>query len=333
MRSAKLYRYTLPMDSGVILRDNRLKEREGFIVELCEQGNIGRGEIAPLPGFSQEGVEEAGALAKEQLELWLQGEALDYDALFPSVAFGLSMAELELAGELPVEGNYQAAPLCTGDPDDLLPALNAMTGEKVAKVKVGLYEPIRDGMLVNLFLESMPDLKLRLDANRSWTKEKAEKFAQYIAPSMRHRITFLEEPCRSPSDSISFAIDTGISIAWDETLQESVRNPEFRLGDLMGGKAIIIKPTLIGSIQRCISLINTAKEAKLQTVISSSIESSLGLNQLARLAHWQLPNEVPGLDTIGLFAEQLEVPWPGCSLPVAELNSQTIVWQAESQSL
>ena len=48
-----------------------------------------------------------------------------------------------------------------------------MAVEKVAKVKVGLYEPIRDGMLVNLFLESIPDLQLRLDANRSWTLEKA----------------------------------------------------------------------------------------------------------------------------------------------------------------
>lgn len=60
----------------------------------------------------------------------------------------------------------------------------------MAKVKVGLYEPIRDGMLVNLFLESIPDLQLRLDANRSWTLEKALKFAQYVMPEFRSRIAF-----------------------------------------------------------------------------------------------------------------------------------------------
>ncbi|WPC75018.1 o-succinylbenzoate synthase [Vibrio porteresiae] len=330
MRSAKLYRYTLPMDSGVILRDNKLKEREGLIVELCDQGRTGRGEIAPLVGFSHETLDDAQQMAQAQLALWLQGEQLDYNSLLPSVAFGISMAELELAGELPQAGNYRAAPLCTGDPDELLPVLNAMKGEKVAKVKVGLYEPIRDGMLVNLFLESMPDLTLRLDANRAWTKEKADKFAKYITPSLRHRIAFLEEPCKSPSDSLSFAIDTGISIAWDETLQEAVTKPDFTLSDLMGGKTIVIKPTLIGSVQRCQALIKRAGELKLQAIISSSIESSLGLTQLARMAKWLLPNEVPGLDTIGLFRAQLDVAWPDCQLPVVPLAEQPVVWSAES---
>lgn len=30
MRKAKIYRYCLPMDSGVILRDNKLTERKGI---------------------------------------------------------------------------------------------------------------------------------------------------------------------------------------------------------------------------------------------------------------------------------------------------------------
>ncbi|MGY5579680.1 o-succinylbenzoate synthase [Vibrio cincinnatiensis] len=329
-RSAKLYQYRLPMDSGVILRDEKLTERVGFIVELHENGQIGRGEIAPLVGFSLESLDEAGALAKEQLALWVQGKTLCLDALAPSVAFGFSMAELELAKGLPEAGQYQVAPLCTGDPDELIPQLNAMPGQKVAKVKVGLYEPIRDGMLVNLFLESMPDLYLRLDANRAWSKEKAAKFAQYIAPSLRGRIAFLEEPCHTPSDSLSFAIDTGIAIAWDETLQQAVRRDDFKLEDLTGVKTIIIKPTLIGSVQRCINLIEKARALGIQALISSSIESSLGLTQLARLAHAHLPNEIPGLDTIGLFKAQLEVAWPGCNLPVQPLEQQTLVWQSAS---
>ena len=214
MRSAKLYRYELPMDSGVILREQRLTVREGFIVELALDDKIGRGEIAPLPGFSLENLEETYAQLVEQLALWSQGVELDLEPLFPSVAFGLSMAQLELDDILPEQGCYQAAPLCSGDPDELLPKLNAMTGDKVAKIKVGLYEPIRDGMLVSLFLESIPDLTLRLDANRAWTSEKALQFAKKIAPSLRQRIAFIEEPCQSPGDSFSFAIATGIAIAW-----------------------------------------------------------------------------------------------------------------------
>lgn len=328
MRSAKLYRYELPMDSGVILREERLKQREGFVVELELDGETGRGEIAPLPGFSLESMDDAYSQLVEQLALWREGRTFELDELYPSVAFGLSMAQLELENQLPQSGCYQAAPLCSGDPDELLPKLNAMTGDKVAKIKVGLYEPIRDGMLVSLFLESIPDLTLRLDANRAWTAEKAQQFAKKVAPSLRGRIAFIEEPCQAPGDSFSFAINTGIAIAWDETLQHAIRKDDFKLEDFNGAKAIIIKPTLIGSVQRCIELIERAKALGIKAVISSSIESSLGLTQLARLAQWQLPDEVPGLDTVGLFAQQLEVVWPGCDLPLVRLADQSLIWQS-----
>ncbi|MGC9402424.1 o-succinylbenzoate synthase [Vibrio genomosp. F10 str. 9ZC157] len=328
MKSAKLYRYQLPMDSGVVLRNHKLTERVGFIVELTENGRVGRGEISPLIGFSVETTEEAGLQAQKQLELWVAGQNADYDELYPSVAFGLSMAELELAGELPKEGNYRSAPLCSGDPDEVLPVLSAMEGKKVAKVKVGLYEPIRDGMIVSLLLESIPDLSLRLDANRSWSLEKAHKFAKYIAPSLRQRIHYLEEPCLVPGDSFSFAIDSGIAIAWDETLQHAIQKRDFCLEDLTGAKAIVIKPTLIGSVTRCINLIEKANTLGIQAVISSSIESSLGLDQLARLSLWLLPDEVPGLDTLNLFQCQLETAWPGSTLPIYKLSDQQVMWQS-----
>jgi O-succinylbenzoate synthase len=40
-------------------------------------------------------------------------------------------------------------------------------------------------------------------------------------------------------------------------------------------------------------------------VISSSIESSLGLTQLARIAAWLTPDTIPGLDTLNLMQAQL----------------------------
>ena len=329
MRQAKLYKYQLPMDSGVILRENKLTERVGWIVELTEQGKSGYGEIAPLVGFSRETTEQAGQQAQVQLEQWVGGEEFPFDDLYPSVASGLSFAELELRAELPLAGNYDAAPLCTGDPDLLLPILeNLPTEKKVAKIKVGIYEPIRDGMLVNLFLESIPDLKLRLDANRAWSLEKAEKFSSYIKPSFRHRIEYVEEPCFEPCNSFTFAINTGIAIAWDETLQDAIKTADFELNALTGAKVLIIKPTLIGSVYRCIELVKEAKRLGITAVISSGIESSLGLTQLARFSHWQTPDTVPGLDTIKLFGCQLEVEWPNCTLPLVKLCDQPVVWQS-----
>ena len=57
MRQVTLYRYSLPMDAGVILRNQRLKTRDGLIVCLREGEQEGWGEIAPLPEFSHETLE------------------------------------------------------------------------------------------------------------------------------------------------------------------------------------------------------------------------------------------------------------------------------------
>ena len=85
-----------------------------------------------------------------------------------------------------------------------------MPGEKVAKIKVGLYEAVRDGMVANLLLEAIPDLHLRLDANRARTPLKAQQFAKYVNPAYRSRIAFLEEPCKTRDDSRAFARETGL---------------------------------------------------------------------------------------------------------------------------
>ncbi|AJR09417.1 O-succinylbenzoate synthase [Photobacterium gaetbulicola Gung47] len=322
MRSAKLYQYQLPMDSGVILRTQRLVNREGWIVELQDGDRTGYGEIAPLPEFSQETAEQAGEQAKALLTQWVAGEALALDNALPSVAFGLSMAELELQGGLPQAGNYTVAPLCAGDPDDLVIALNNMPGEKVAKIKVGMYEAVRDGMVANMFIDSIAGIRLRLDANRQWTPLKAQQFAKYVKPENRGGIAFLEEPCQTPADSLAFAQETGINIAWDET----VRDEGFEVKAEPGVVAIVIKPTLVGSVQRCMELVKQAHEQGLTAVISSSMETSLGLNQLARFAEWQTPGVIPGLDTMQLFLSQLETPWPQCELPLKTLAELDVAW-------
>ena len=232
-----------------------------------------------------------------------------------------ALAELE--GSLPEEANYRAAPLCNGDPDDLILSLNEMSGEKVAKVKVGLYEAVRDGIVVNLLLEAIPDLKLRLDANRSWTPAKAEGFAKYVNPQWRDRIAFLEEPCKTPEESLAFSQATGINIAWDET----VRDEGFEVKAQEGVTAIVIKPTLVGSLARCQSIVEQAHALGLEAIISSSIESSFGLTQLARVAQWLTPDSIPGLDTVDLIKQQLIRCWPDVDIPLITLEQLKTVWQ------
>ncbi|EEW0763539.1 o-succinylbenzoate synthase [Escherichia albertii] len=315
MRSAQVYRWQIPMDAGVVLRDRRLKTRDGLYVCLRDGEREGWGEISPLPGFSQESWEEAQSVLLTWVNGWLAGDCALPE--MPSVAFGVSCALAELADALPQAANYRAAPLCNGDPDDLILKLADMPGEKVAKVKVGLYEAVRDGMVVNLLLEAIPDLHLRLDANRAWTPLKGQQFAKYVNPDYRDRIAFLEEPCKTLDDSRAFARETGIAIAWDESLRE----PDFTFAAEEGVRAVVIKPTLTGSLDKVCEQVQAAHALGLTAVISSSIESSLGLTQLARIAAWLTPDTIPGLDTLDLMQAQQVRRWPGSPLPLVEVDA------------
>ena len=315
MRSAQVYRWQIPMDAGVVLRDRRLKTRDGLYVCLREGEREGWGEISPLPGFSQETWEEAQSGLLAWVNNWLAGDS--ELPQMPSVAFGVSCALAELADTLPQAANYRAAPLCNGDPDDLILKLADMPGEKVAKVKVGLYEAVRDGMVVNLLLEAIPDLHLRLDANRAWTPLKGQQFAKYVNPDYRDRIAFLEEPCKTRDDSRAFARETGIAIAWDESLRE----PDFAFVAEEGVRAVVIKPTLTGCLDKVREQVQAAHALGLTAVISSSIESSLGLTQLARIAAWLTPDTIPGLDTLDLMQAQQVRRWPGSPLPLVDVDA------------
>ncbi|PKE31687.1 o-succinylbenzoate synthase [Rahnella sp. AA] len=333
MRRAMVYRYSVPMEAGVVLRNQRLKTRDGLLVSLWQDDKTGWGEIAPLPGFSLETLTQAQDAVRHGLSQWIQGASLKAVAsafsTLPSVAFGLSCADAELRDELPPVLSTRCAPLCHGDPNELYARLGALPadlyGKKVAKVKVGLYEAVGDGLNVSMLLEALPDLHLRLDANRSWTPVKAEGFARHVAPELRSRIAFIEEPCLTREQSRDFTRLTGIAIAWDE----SVREAGFTVEAEPGLAAIIIKPTLTGSLMRCRQLIAKAHAAGLEAIISSSIESSLGLTQLARIAQWLTPDAIPGLDTLDLMQTQLVRRWPDSVLPLTEASELEILWQSK----
>ncbi|NAX46242.1 o-succinylbenzoate synthase [Photobacterium halotolerans] len=332
-RSASLYRYRLPMDTGVILRGRRLTERTGYIAELREGERIGRGEIAPLPGFSVECADQAEQQSRIALKRWVAGQDIMACARWPSVAFGLSMAALELQGELPIAATYRTVPLLSHEPVNTGTAGAAASlclpaDCRLAKLKLGRGSPQQDAVNISALLKAHPSLMLRLDANCAWSLSQAREFARHLAPAHVSRIAFIEEPCQRPADSLTFSKETGLALARDETLQAAVRAPDFRLNRLAGAQTLILKPTLIGSVQRCAQLIRDAHAAGMSVVISSALESSLGLTQLARLSHWLLPESLPGLDTLHLFSAQLEIPWPGSSLPVQSLQQHTQVWQS-----
>ncbi|XPE65674.1 hypothetical protein ACNKHR_22370 [Shigella flexneri] len=107
MRSAQVYRWHIPMDAGVVLRDRRLKTRDGLYVCLREGEREGWGRSPHCRA-------SPGKPGKRRKACCLPvNNRLAGDCELPqmtSVAFGVSCASAELADTLPQAANYRAAP-------------------------------------------------------------------------------------------------------------------------------------------------------------------------------------------------------------------------------
>lgn len=282
-----LYRYSLPFRQPLMFKGQRLASREGLLVTINGQW----GEIAPLPGFSTETLAVAEAESLACLAAIQRGGKAT--PTLPSVQFGFGCAQRLWPATLPAP--LPPYPLLQGAPAALLANLDNIVADWGAlpptrlKLKVARYAIEEELALINQLATRLPTTQLILDANGGWAREEAQHFCACLP--LEH-IDYLEEPCAAFADTIAVAEATGVSIALDETLShqdEWVCHPQI--------KALVIKPTLIGSLNACEALVKRARAYNLRVVISSSFESDLGLGQLARLASEWAPTEPPGLDT------------------------------------
>jgi len=364
-RKVKLYHYQLPLDCAMILRGESVTVREGWLIELQESAELdessesheqpnrsqeyklGRGEIAPLPGFSKETATQAKLQLESVIRRWLEQGIVDLSTCYPSVAFGFSMALLELEGGLPqiihCNSNHHqtsSALLLAADHRLIKAKHGQLVTSALCKLKIATQPSVEaachDGDIARYLLQTYPHLRLRLDANRRWSLDAALAFANQLHAEYRQRIDFIEEPCHIPNDCLQFSRLTGIAIAWDESLREIDKNsPEQGVLQLISSsdsvvkgivvKAIVIKPMLTGTVAYCAKLIEYAHQQGLTAVISSSLESSFGLSQLARLAQSLTPETTPGLDTVNVFKQQLAEPWPNCTLPLMSLSQLAVI--------
>ncbi|WGI25058.1 o-succinylbenzoate synthase [Halomonas alkaliantarctica] len=280
-----LYRYSLPFRQPLMFKGQRLTNREGLLVSIHGQW----GEIAPLPGFSTETLEEAEAESLACLAALSRGETVS--PILPSVQFGFDCAQRSWPSNLPA--SLPPYPLLQGAPAELIEALGESDWQASPpsrlKLKVARYPMEQELALIEQLATRLPATKLILDANGGWTREEAQRFCERLPLA---QIDYLEEPCTAFADTIAVAEATGVAIALDETLS---RREEWHCHPQL--KALVIKPTLIGSLSACEALVQRARASDLRVVISSSFESDLGLGLLGRLASEWAPDDPPGLDT------------------------------------
>lgn len=184
----------------------KLGKREGLIVRWDD----GFGEIAPLPGFSKETLEEAEIEAKS----WILENR---PPALPSVRFGIASAQRPLQSV--------KLPLC---------ALGSKKGFPTVKLKLG-HLSIPDA--VHLVKEHLGQT-LRLDCNKAWSLEQALEFASHFKPA---DFDYMEEPVHS--QLIEFSKKTKFPIALDE----SIHTDWSQIPTL---KTIVVKPTIVGFIPK-----------------------------------------------------------------------------------
>jgi O-succinylbenzoate synthase len=319
--SITLWRYTIPLMSPLVLKVHTLTQRQGLILQWHHSGGSEWSEIAPLPGFSKESLDESEKQLIQFLDTHLiqlksinslqSLNALINNTLYPSVRFGLEMGLIKLTQFKTINTRYSAttlnhtsaiAGLITGDVLDI----TRYSDYPTIKVKVGREILDNDINNINKILQLTDNKQtLRLDANQSWTLDQATRFFTNVPAE---RIEFIEEPLKvSATNDFENYKNWSTSINTSFALDEQVQNPDFKLIPIQGLSTIVIKPMLIG-LKRTLEMVDKIKDLGINIVISSSYESSLTLNFLYQLSA-QLPNTLPpGLDTFSSFEYDLIEP-------------------------
>ena len=317
----KLFHYAIPLKSPVQLGQTILQKREGLILQIIdENGQGGFGEIAPLPEFSKESLEEAESEIRRICraflgKLWPQEFQKVIEHGFPSVCFGIeaSFYDLkaktrgvricELLNKSP-RRSISVNGLLTGDLDEILKKAfeYEQSGYKAVKLKVGQNDVDYDINMTKQVRKAIGEkVLLRLDANRSWNFEDAQKFCKSVAEC---NIEYLEEPL-ADFKSLVPILNKGalaVPIALDETTREIL--PE-ELTKFERVKAIVLKPTLLG-LEKSLQFASQAHFQEITPVMGSSFESGLGLSTIVHMAAAFNTEDIPaGLDTYSWFADDI----------------------------
>lgn len=298
----KIFRFRQQLKHPAALHDKTVTFREGLY--FFKNGSWG--ECSPLPGFSGETLEDVISSG--------------FNPEYPSVALALSFLDRDIVPAAPESsytyiGNsadleqyldeddgctcstgHSIPSVCIHDdqenltvPPDIFPFekifsdMKVKTASKKAKrrtehpvfkLKVGRNSCSSESSAVHRLLNRNPDSRFILDPNMLWNERTAEEFLSSIPTDT---VLYIEDPASDLKTSLKISDRFNIKLGLDELLRQfSISDvPEKDLG------AIVIKPMLTGSLEKCEEIITRAADRNLYVTISSSYESILGLGLLS----------------------------------------------------
>jgi o-succinylbenzoate synthase len=346
IKNIEIFRYRLPLHSQLPVFGKPIETRTGCLIQInSDSGEFGYGEIAPLPSLHDEDLEKA----LPQLKLWqlklsdrtipenlerLNGRFEKWFAdncLFPTVRFGIETAVLNLLAKSRkislaslLASHYQKRVavngLVDGNNREILLQVSKLfeQGLTTIKMKVGRNSIDEDVEIIKMLNQRYAgEIKLRLDANRSWEYEDAMMFSNTINKIM---IEYIEEPLKDFKLLEKYHKNTGIPVALDESLSEI---SPYALKEFSYATALVLKPSVIGGFEKCTWFIREGKNLGMYPVISCAFQSGVGLSATVNFAASLNPGSTAmGFGTMKWFKKDiLSEP---ISIQKAELDADEI---------
>jgi O-succinylbenzoate synthase len=194
-----------------------------------------------------------------------------------AIDFGWHEAPPILRDSIPVNATVPAVTA-----DQVAGVLARFPGVRTAKVKVA--DPgqtlAEDVARVRAVREAMgPEGRIRVDANALWNVDEAEHAIHALA---EYDLEYVEQPCATVDELAEIRRRTeylGVPIAADE----SVRKATDPLAVARAGAAdiLVIKAQPLGGVHAALRIV---EEAGLPVVISSALDTSIGISMGAHLA-------------------------------------------------
>ena len=193
--------------------------------------------------------------------------------------------------EVAVNGTIPAL----NDKEELERVVNSFPGVSTFKVKAGTNAQ-EDVARINTIRSLRPHAKIRIDANGLLSVEQAVSLLQLVGD-----IEYIEQPCATIQELRELKKRIDVKIVGDEVLRKA-KDP-FAI-DLTGAvDYLMLKVQPLGGIKRAHQL---AQHHKLPVVVSSALESAVGINYgLILAASFEDMNFDCGLGTGSLLAKNV----------------------------
>lgn len=295
-----------------------------YVLIKSEDGRMGVGECAPLPGLScddiagYEDILESACLALEQTH------KIDYTRFenYPSVLFGLETAlrhfdqnsfclwdtEFSRGNKgIPINGL-----IWMGSFDYMREQIEEklQIGFRCVKLKIGAIDFDKELELLASIRKHYPAerIQLRVDANGAFGPNDALDKLKALSAYDIHSI---EQPIRQGQWDKMYGLcrNSPIPIALDEELigvNQSQKKAE--LLDAIKPQYIILKPSLHGGIKGSEEWITLAETRGIDFWITSALESNIGLNAIAQWCATYKSVMYQGLGTGLLFTDNVDLP-------------------------